>query len=88
MISYLERQTIRDGSAGANSLKTNYWKQPEHIFDPELQIAYLHDVIRSSGLEGNSPTMFEGIQQATAHIEKIRADRDLLNTWRPFKNGS
>ena len=79
-ISELERQAIREGSASANSLKTSFWEQPENFSDPDLQIAYLHDVIRFNGLEGNSSTMFEGVRQAREHIEKIRADRDLFNT--------
>ena len=83
LISDAERQCIRDGSNSTNSLKTSYWKQPEHISDPELQVTYLRDVIRSNGLDGNLAEMVAGIGQARALIAQMRGDRAVFNTCKP-----
>lgn len=87
LISDAERQAIRDGSNSTNSLKTSYWKQTEHISDPELQVTYSRDVIRSNGLDGNLAEMVAGIGQARAVIAQLRGNRELFNTCKPDISG-
>ena len=87
IISDEERQAVRDGSNSTNALKSSYWKLPEHISDPELQMNYWRDVIRSNGLDGNLPEMMDGVLQAKAQIALMQEDHDLFNACKPNISG-